>query len=99
MVETGTVMKFIGGILQGLIRAYQLLIIPVLPAGGCRFHPSCSTYAMDAIRWHGPIKGAWLAMKRIGRCHPWGEAGLDPVPSPVPPPAPHLKAETEKAAG
>ncbi len=99
MVETGTVMKIIGGTLQGLIRAYQLLIIPVLPAGGCRFHPNCSTYAMDAIGRHGPIKGAWLAMKRIGRCHPWGEAGLDPVPAPAPAPAPHMKANTEKAAG
>ena len=84
-------MKFMGGILQGLIRAYQLLIIPVLPAGGCRFHPSCSTYAIDAIGGHGPIKGVWLALKRILRCHPWGEAGLDPVPP--------LKAETRKAVG
>ncbi len=98
-METETVMKFFGGVLQGLIRAYQLLIIPVLPAGGCRFHPSCSTYAIDAIGRHGAGKGVWLAMKRIGRCHPWGGAGPDPVPSPVPPPAPHLKAETEKAAG
>jgi putative membrane protein insertion efficiency factor len=73
-------MKFIGKILQGLIRAYQLLIIPLLPAGGCRFHPNCSAYAMDAIGQHGPIKGVWLAIKRILRCHPWGEAGTDLVP-------------------
>ena len=73
-------MKFMGGILQGLIRAYQLLIIPLLPAGGCRFHPNCSAYAMDAIGQHGPIKGVWLAIKRILRCHPWGEVGTDLVP-------------------
>jgi len=73
-------MTVIGKILQGLIRAYQLLIIPLLPAGGCRFHPSCSAYAIDAIGGHGPIKGVWLAIKRIFRCHPWGEAGTDLVP-------------------
>ena len=73
-------MKLLGKVLQGLIRAYQLLIIPVLPAGGCRFHPTCSAYAMDAIGQHGPFKGVWLAIKRILRCHPWGEAGTDLVP-------------------
>lgn len=80
--------------MQGLIRVYQLVIIPVMPAGGCRFHPTCSVYAQDAITQHGPFKGGWLAMKRIGRCHPWGKAGLDPVPSPDV----SLKVKTEKAA-
>ncbi len=57
-----------------------MLIVPVLPAGGCRFHPSCSAYAMDAVESHGAVRGGWLALKRIFRCHPWGRAGLDPVP-------------------
>ena len=84
-------MKFFGKFLQGLIRAYQLMIIPVMPAGGCRFHPTCSVYAIDAIGQHGPIKGVWLALKRILRCHPWGEAGTDHVPLP--------EDKTEKAVG
>ena len=84
-------MKFFGKFLQGLIRAYQLMIIPVMPAGGCRFHPTCSVYAIDAIGQHGPIKGVWLALKRILRCHPWGEAGTDLVPL--------AEGKTEKAAG
>ncbi len=76
-------MAVIGKILRGMIRGYQLLIVPVLPAGGCRFHPSCSAYAMDAVDAHGAVRGGWLALKRIFRCHPWSRAGLDPVP-PVP---------------
>ena len=62
-----------------LIRGYQLFISPVLP-GGCRFYPGCSAYALEAIEVHGPLKGAWLGLKRIGRCHPWNAGGLDPVP-------------------
>jgi putative membrane protein insertion efficiency factor len=61
-----------------LIRGYQLLISPVLP-GRCRFYPSCSSYAMDAFNYYGFIKGAWLSLRRIGRCHPWGGEGFDPV--------------------
>ncbi len=68
------------GVLKALIRAYQLLVSPVM-AGNCRFHPTCSAYALEAIEVHGPVAGSWLAIKRIGRCHPWGGAGLDPVPS------------------
>ncbi len=73
-------MAVIETILRGMIRGYQLLIVPVLPAGGCRFHPNCSAYAMDAVESHGAVRGGWLALKRIVRCHPWGRAGLDPVP-------------------
>ena len=73
-------MVVIEKILRGMIRGYQLLIVPVLPAGGCRFHPNCSAYAMDAVESHGAGRGGWLALKRIVRCHPWGRAGLDPVP-------------------
>jgi len=65
--------------LIGLVRAYQLLLSPMLPRS-CRFDPSCSQYAIDALRLHGPVTGLWLAVKRIFRCHPWGGMGYDPVP-------------------
>lgn len=61
------------------IKVYQLLISPLLP-GGCRFAPTCSHYAAEAIKKHGPVKGITLAFKRIIRCHPWGGSGYDPVP-------------------
>lgn len=62
-----------------LLRAYQLAISPML-GSRCRFEPSCSQYAMDALRRHGLLRGLWLATRRIGRCHPWHEGGYDPVP-------------------
>jgi putative membrane protein insertion efficiency factor len=67
------------------IRAYQLTISPALtflfgPAGGCRFTPTCSQYAIDAVRARGAVAGSWLAAKRICRCHPLGGCGHDPVP-------------------
>ena len=62
-----------------LIRGYQLLLSPLL-GNNCRFHPTCSEYAIEAIRAHGVARGLWLAVRRIGRCHPWGGAGHDPVP-------------------
>ena len=62
-----------------LIRFYQIAISPWLGTN-CRFDPSCSNYAIEALQVHGPLHGGWLAMKRIGRCHPWGGAGYDPVP-------------------
>lgn len=61
------------------IRFYQHAISPLLPPA-CRYTPTCSHYAVEAIQVHGPFKGLWLAMKRIGRCHPWGGSGYDPVP-------------------
>jgi len=64
-----------------LIRAYQYLISPWL-GNHCRFHPSCSQYAAEAIGVYGPMKGTWLALRRLGRCHPWHEGGYDPVPTP-----------------
>lgn len=64
---------------QGLIRLYQLVISPHL-GPRCRFHPSCSHYAHEAIEQHGALRGGWLALRRIGRCHPWNPGGLDPVP-------------------
>ncbi len=62
-----------------LIRAYQLLVRPIL-GNHCRFYPHCSRYAIEAIEDHGPLKGVWLAMRRVLRCHPWHPGGVDPVP-------------------
>jgi len=62
-----------------LIRGYQLLLSPLL-GNNCRFHPTCSEYAIEAVRAHGAMRGLWLAARRIGRCHPWGGDGHDPVP-------------------
>lgn len=62
-----------------LVRAYQLAVSPFLPPS-CRFHPSCSHYAIEALERHGPMRGVWLAIKRILRCHPWHPGGHDPVP-------------------
>lgn len=62
-----------------LIRFYQRCISPLTPPS-CRFTPTCSQYALEALRKHGLIKGSWLAFKRIIRCHPWGGSGYDPVP-------------------
>jgi putative membrane protein insertion efficiency factor len=61
------------------IRAYQVAVSPLL-APACRFEPSCSSYAIEAVERHGAVHGSWLAAKRIGRCHPWGGFGHDPVP-------------------
>jgi len=65
--------------LRGLIRLYQLVISPLFPAS-CRYAPSCSYYAADAVARFGVFRGVWMAAKRIGRCHPWGGTGYDPVP-------------------
>lgn len=62
-----------------LIRVYQNLISPLTPAS-CRFHPTCSQYALEALKKHGLLKGSKLALKRISKCHPWGGSGYDPVP-------------------
>jgi hypothetical protein len=67
------------------IRAYRLTISPAQlflfgPSGGCRFTPTCSAYALDAVQEHGAVAGSFLAAKRICRCHPWGGCGHDPVP-------------------
>ncbi|HEY9826916.1 MAG TPA: membrane protein insertion efficiency factor YidD [Stenomitos sp.] len=67
-------------ILLGLIHAYRRLVSPLLPPS-CRYQPTCSAYALDAIRQHGAIAGSWLALKRILRCHPWSAGGYDPVPT------------------
>jgi hypothetical protein len=66
-------------LLSLLIRAYQRVFRPILPPA-CRFHPSCSDYALEALRVHGAARGSALAARRICRCHPWNPGGLDPVP-------------------
>ena len=68
-----------GSLLRGAIRAYQLGLAPVL-GNNCRYEPSCSHYAQEAIRLHGPLRGTLMALARIARCHPWHEGGYDPVP-------------------
>lgn len=68
---------------MALIRLYQLTLSPML-GPSCRFHPSCSCYAMDAYRHHGVLRGSWLTFRRLSRCHPWNEGGVDPVPLPGP---------------
>ena len=73
------VLKVFGMVLILPIRFYQRCISPLTPPA-CRFTPTCSQYAVEAIRKHGPFKGFWLAVKRISRCHPWGGSGYDPVP-------------------
>jgi putative membrane protein insertion efficiency factor len=66
-------------VLKLLIRGYQLTLSPLL-GPRCRFYPSCSHYAMEAIETHGALRGVWLTVKRIGRCHPFNDGGFDPVP-------------------
>ena len=63
-----------------LIRGYQLIISPLL-GSNCRFMPTCSEYAMESLRSHGLVKGSYLTIKRIGKCHPWGSHGYDPIPT------------------
>lgn len=73
------VSNLIGKLLILPIRFYQGAISPHFPAT-CRFTPTCSQYAVEAIRRHGPVRGLWLALRRLSRCHPWGGSGHDPVP-------------------
>ena len=65
--------------LIGLVKLYRAAISPWLGMN-CRFQPTCSEYAIEALKRHGVFRGSWLAAKRIGRCHPWGGSGYDPVP-------------------
>lgn len=62
-----------------LVRFYQYILSPLMPAT-CRYQPTCSSYMIEALKKHGPFYGLFLGLKRIGRCHPWGGSGYDPVP-------------------
>jgi uncharacterized protein len=78
-VEIGRTRRVADSIALALVRAYQVGVAP-LTGGACRFTPSCSAYAVDAVEIHGAARGLWLALRRVARCHPWGGFGHDPVP-------------------
>lgn len=71
--------RWLGNILTAFVQFYKNYISPITPST-CRYEPSCSTYMIQSIDIHGPIKGFWLGFKRILRCNPWGGCGYDPVP-------------------
>ncbi len=75
-------MKALGFLLLVPVYFYKFAISPFTPAS-CRHFPTCSSYAVEAVKVHGPFRGFWLATKRIARCHPWGTSGYDPVPPKV----------------
>ncbi|MCM4155872.1 membrane protein insertion efficiency factor YidD [Gramella sp. AN32] len=72
--------KWVSSLLIGLVNFYKKFISPITPSA-CRYEPTCSTYMIEAIQIHGPLKGFWMGLKRIGRCNPWGGCGYDPVPA------------------
>ena len=74
-------------LLVWLLRGYQLLVSPML-GQNCRFYPSCSSYAIEALQVHGAARGSWLTVRRLCRCHPWNDGGLDPVPGAPQPSSP-----------
>ena len=71
--------KSLGFLLTLPVRLYRRLISPLLPRS-CRFYPTCSTYTLEALKKHGAVRGLYLSVRRIARCHPWNEGGYDPVP-------------------
>ena len=81
--ESRSLARFVARALRVPVRGYQLLISPLI-GPRCRYLPTCSEYALDALDQHGAVGGSWLTLKRVGRCHPWGSSGYDPVPQPRP---------------
>jgi putative membrane protein insertion efficiency factor len=78
--------------LRGMVRGYRYVLAPLLPPA-CRFHPSCSAYAEEALQEHGAVRGSWLTARRICRCGPWTAGGYDPVPSVRPPVNPQWQGQ------
>lgn len=77
--------RILTAVIRLMIRFYQRFLSPMLrfaagPAAGCRYTPSCSSYFLQAVETHGPLRGSWYGICRIFRCHPWGGCGYDPVP-------------------
>jgi putative membrane protein insertion efficiency factor len=66
-------------VVVAILRAYQAILSPLLPPNTCRFTPTCSQFAIDAVRKYGVLRGSWRALKRIGRCHPYHPGGYDPA--------------------
>jgi uncharacterized protein len=91
-----TLARFASAPLIGLLVFYQRFISPMTPPT-CRYYPSCSSYALTAIRRFGPIKGTWLALRRLGRCHPWAAGGVDHVPARHHPQAPAGATQAQQA--
>jgi uncharacterized protein len=92
------------GLVRFFIRAYQCTLSPLLrllsgPGSGCRFTPTCSAYFLQAVEVHGVLHGSWLGLKRLGRCHPWGGCGHDPVPLPKNPSPPIDRLPSAVTAG
>jgi putative membrane protein insertion efficiency factor len=86
----GALRRLLTALLTGVVRSYQLMVRPWLPPL-CRYQPTCSAYAIEALRLHGPVHGSLLAGKRICRCHPFHAGGFDPVPLPHDTDAPPLR--------
>ena len=82
-------------LLVALLRGYRAVISP-LYGQVCRYYPSCSAYALDAVQTHGAARGSWLAVRRVGRCHPWAAGGYDPVPDVAPHSAPQREPQPER---
>ena len=85
------------------VRLYRCTLSPLKtallgPWSRCRFTPSCSEYALEALKVHGACRGSWLALRRLARCHPWGDCGWDPVPAPERPANPPPGRETQRRA-
>ena len=83
MSEKAVAIRWLQPTALAVIRFYQIALRPLNP-WGCKFHPSCSNYALEAIEQHGPRRGLWLALKRLGRCRPVVFGGFDPVPRDLP---------------
>lgn len=71
--------SLIAGTVMAFLKAYKFAISPLLPSA-CRFSPTCSEYMLEAVQIHGAVRGVWIGLKRLGRCHPFCEGGYDPVP-------------------